>query len=50
MSIALEFGQRIVSGELAAGSVLPTNKQLSARYGVSAGTVHRAVALPTSGV
>ncbi|WP_425569066.1 GntR family transcriptional regulator [Pseudonocardia xishanensis] len=33
------------AGLLAAGAALPTTKQLAARYSVSVGTAHRAVAL-----
>jgi hypothetical protein len=43
-AIATDLRGAIKSGILGAGHTMPTVKQLAERYGVSAGTAHRAVA------
>lgn len=43
--IADEIAKKIKSGELSPGARLPTTPELAEQYGVSAATVHHAVAL-----
>lgn len=43
MTLAAELGRRITSGELAAGTVLPTEKEIQLRHGVSRTVVREAI-------